>query len=295
MSRLATGKSDTELGRDVVYTYRYLRAGMVGLLVMLVFSVGYQVVMARGCVLGSISGYYFTPVRTVFVGSLCALGALLIAHKARSHEEDVLLDFSGVMAFIVAMVPTVTDSRCPGSATLPAADVANAVRNNIWALIFLVVGGLIARWAINNGTGHVSLTSTGGKVATAICGAVLVIELGFFLLKRESFISLSHGIAAGTMVAGIIAVMVLNAVGQAEDERGRRFRTIYLGVAIALGISLAAAVAMHLWLPGFGHFILLAELIIIALFIAFWVAQTIELWREEPKQIQRQVDSMLPR
>ena len=111
--------------RDVVFTYRYLRGAMIALLLMLLLSVGYQWWWEtdHSCWLGSISAYYYTPARTVFVGSLCALGASLIAYKGHSPEEDVLLNFSGFMAFVVAMVPTVPDGRCgPNAYTQSPAD-----------------------------------------------------------------------------------------------------------------------------------------------------------------------------
>jgi hypothetical protein len=295
VSRIATPKTDAELGLDLIYTYRYLRGGMVALLLMLVFAVGYQVVRAGGCTLGSISAYYFTPARAVFIASLCALGALLIVHKARSHEEDVLLDFSGVMAIVVALVPTVPDTGCTGSSSIPPADVADAVRNNIWSLVFVLAVAMIGRALIaRRASQPPSRLSTGGRVVAFICAGILIAELVFFLVKRDSFIALSHGIAAVTMVGGIIAVMVYNALNQPADERGRRFRRVYYAIAVALGLSLAVAVALHLWLEGFRHFILVTELIVIALFIAFWVAQTIELWREEPEQIRGQVEQATP-
>ena len=146
MTKIARQKSDPELGRDVLYTYRYLRAGTIALLLMLLFAVAYEGIVDGGCFLGSISAYYFTPARTVFVGALFALGALLIVNKARSAEEDVLLDFSGFMAFVVAMVPTVPDVACGPTPTLSTLEVATAVRNNIWALIVVAVTAAIVRY-----------------------------------------------------------------------------------------------------------------------------------------------------
>ena len=104
--------------RDVVQTYRYLRGAMVGLLLALLLSVVLQWWLGtdRSCWLGSISAYYFTPARTVVVGTLCALGIALIAYEGHSPEENVLLDFSGFMALLVAAVPTVPDPRCGPSA-----------------------------------------------------------------------------------------------------------------------------------------------------------------------------------
>ena len=95
-------------------TYRYLRWVMVAALVALFLSVLIQSLMA-GCWLGSVSAYYYTPARTVFVGALIVFGSALIAYKGRAPEEDVALNFAGYMAIVVAMVPTTEDDLCPAS------------------------------------------------------------------------------------------------------------------------------------------------------------------------------------
>ena len=291
MSGIARQKSPVELGRDVLYTYRYVRGGMVALLLMLVLSVLLEALVSSGCFLGSISGYYFTPARTVFVGALFALGALLIVHKGRSPEEDVLLDFSGFMAFVVAMVPTVPDRACGPTPSLTTLEVSNAVRNNIWTLIIVAVAAAIVRAVLARRGQLVRATSTGSRVASIACGLVLVVELGFFLWQRDSFIHVSHGLAAGTMVAGVIAVMVLNAFSQPEHERGSRFKKIYLALAVTLALALLGTVSLHLFIHGFSHLILVAELVVILLFGAFWVVQTAELWQAEVEDIPKQVES----
>ena len=201
--------------RDVVLTYRYLRGAMIALLLMLLLSVGYQWWWEtdHSCWLGSISAYYYTPARSVFVGSLCALGVSLISYRGHSPEEDVLLNFSGLMAFVVAMVPTVPDARCgPNAYTQTPVEIAAAVRNNIWSLVVVAISAaVVAAWLkrgamTRDPTEHPTARSV---VITVLCGAVLLGELTLFLLLRDRFIALSHGIAAGTMVAGVIAVMVL--------------------------------------------------------------------------------------
>ena len=292
MTKIARRKTDPELGRDVLYTYRYLRAGMIALLLMLLFAVAYEGIADGGCFLGSISAYYFTPARTVFVGALFALGALLIVHNARSAEEDVLLDFSGFMAFVVAMVPTVPDGACGPTPTLTTLEVANAVRNNIWALIVVAVLAAIVRYVLARRGELVISATPGSRIASIVCGVVLVVELGFFLWKRDSFIHLSHGIAAATMVAGVIAVMVLNALYQPSTERGVKFRRSYYALAVLLGVALAGTVALHLAIEGFAHIILVAEVVIIVLFGAFWVVQTVEVWPTELDEMRDQVQSV---
>jgi len=283
--------------RNVVYTYRYLRAAMIALLLMLVFSVGYQwwAETARTCWLGSISAYYYTPARTIFVGSLCALGACLIAYKGHSSEEDVLLNFSGFMAFVVAMVPTVPDNLCGPNAysqTLP--EIALAVRNNIWSLIVVtIVAAAIGIWLRRRSSaadrGNPSNLTI---VVWLACGAVLTAEMILFLLLRPRFIEISHGVAAVTMVAGIIAVMVSSAF-RADDRHkalgedgpdaltvqksAKFYKNIYLLIAAALVITLVGSVGVAL-LTNFDHLILWVELVVIVLFGAYWCVQTRELW-----------------
>jgi len=279
--------------RDVVFTYRYLRGAMIALLLMLLLSVGYQWWWEtdHSCWLGSISAYYYTPARTVFVGSLCALGASLIAYKGHSPEEDVLLNFSGFMAFVVAMVPTVPDGRCgPNAYTQTPAEIAAAVRNNIWSLVVVaVLAALVAAWLKRGAmTRDPSERPTLPSVVVSfVCGLVLLAELTLFLVLRDRFIALSHGIAAGTMVAGVIAVMVFSALRAEERHQGTAGRTsasgtvykrIYIAIAVALAVALGATVLTALTVRGFDHLILIAEVIIIVLFAAYWGVQTKELW-----------------
>ena len=276
--------------RDVVLTYRYLRGAMIALLLMLLLSVGYQWWWEtdHSCWLGSISAYYYTPARSVFVGSLCALGVSLIAYKGHSPEEDVLLNFSGLMAFVVAMVPTVPDARCgPNPYTQTPAEIAAAVRNNIWSLVVVaVIAAVVVAWlehgvSTRDPAEHLSARSV---VITVVCGAVLLGELTLFLVLRDRFIALSHGIAAGTMVAGVIAVMVLSALGAEERHRsvashqGAVYKRIYIAIAVALALALAVTVLTALTSSGFDHLVLIAEAIIIVLFCAYWGVQTKELW-----------------
>ena len=276
--------------RDVVYTYRYLRGAMIALLLMLLLAVGYQWWWEtdHSCWLGSISAYYYTPARTVFVGSLCALGASLIAYKGHSSEEDVLLNFSGFMAFVVAMVPTVPDFSCgPNAYTQTPAEIAAAVRNNIWSLVVVAAIGAVIVAALKRGAmarDAAASPTARSVVVTLACAGVLLVELALFLVLRDRFIALSHGIAAATMVAGVIAVMVLSALRTEErhravgDDSGRGYRRIYLAIAVALTAALAATVVAALTVTGFAHLVLVAEVIVIVLFATYWGVQTKELW-----------------
>lgn len=136
---------------DAILTYRYLRISMVAVLVMLAASV-LILAIAETCWLGSVSAYYYTPVRNVFVGALVVFGAALVAYHGSTPEEEALLNLSGCMALVVAFVPTgyatcaapkAADVLVQGLDTAastapdPAAVVVvvdAAVSNNLWSL-----------------------------------------------------------------------------------------------------------------------------------------------------------------
>lgn len=286
----------TDRERDVVYTYRYLRAAMVALLLMMLVSVGLQWLAqlhdtGRSCLLGSISAYYYTPARTVFVGSLCALGAALIAYRGHSGEQEVLLNFSGFMAFVVAMVPTVPDTRCGTSGfALSESEIAAGVQNSIGVLIAVTVvavtvsGGIAVSARRRRARIEVAPRAAASTVCiSVICVGVLLGELTLVTVLRARFIAVSHGVAAATMVAGVIAVMVFSAVQSEERHRGLdsnavSYRRIYRWLAGTLGLLLAATVIYSLMVAGRRPVVLVAEVIVIALFCAYWIVQTTELW-----------------
>ncbi|MFJ8581640.1 DUF998 domain-containing protein [Micromonospora sp. NPDC093277] len=88
-------------------TVRHLRLGIgsVGIALPVVLVVGHLVATRRLTLLDSLSGYYHTEMRDVFVGSLCAVGVFLIAYRYR-RPDDVLGTVAGVLAVAVALFPT---------------------------------------------------------------------------------------------------------------------------------------------------------------------------------------------
>ena len=99
---------------DAIITYRYLRVGLVALVVLLLVSTLITGIQQK-CPLGSISAYFYTTTHAVFVAALCAVGSCLIIYKGQSRTEDLLLNFSGISAFVVAFVPTkAPENPCGG-------------------------------------------------------------------------------------------------------------------------------------------------------------------------------------
>ena len=54
----------------------------------------------------SMSGYYYTPMRNIFVGSLCAIGVFLISYDGYDLADRTITDVAGLCAVCIAWFPT---------------------------------------------------------------------------------------------------------------------------------------------------------------------------------------------
>ena len=177
-------------------TYRYLRGGMPVMLVML----GAALVIERAgasCWQTSISAYYFTAVHAVFIGAICAIGTLLVVYKGSNDTEDVLLNLAGILAFVVAFVPTTRPVLLCGASALPVDAVSeHAVVANVWALVVALVVSRAASWWMYRRTGTGRGRSPLGTVAVWVQRAVLAVGLATLVLAPRWFVANAHGIAA---------------------------------------------------------------------------------------------------
>ncbi|HJV08087.1 MAG TPA: hypothetical protein VJ653_00325 [Acidimicrobiales bacterium] len=267
--------SRDELG-DTLSTYRHLRLAMALLLGLLLTAVFLRAFTAPGiCFEGSISAYYYTSARAVFVGALCALGTCLIVYRGNTDAEDVTLNASGALAFVVAFVPTgapMGGKRCSASNVPSPEELQAATNNNMAAFMLLGLLALVVAIAL---VVRSTRLGNGPKVALFVFGLVLAAGILAFVLWPAGFREHAHLVAAVGTFFGILGVVGLNAWGAQPG----RYRTIYGVIAglmalTAAGIWLAIAVTDE-W----DHAVFVVELLMLVLFLAFWVAQTLELWR----------------
>ena len=263
-------------------TYRYLRGGIPVMLVML----GAALLIERAhasCWQTSISAYYFTSAHGVFIASLCAIGTLLIVYKGSTDTEDVFLNLAGILAFVVAFVPTSRPVLFCGDAALPNAAVTNqAIIRNVWALAVALVVSRVASWWMYRRTGTGRGRSALGNVALWVQRAVLAIGVVTLIVLPDWFVANAHGVAAVAMFAAFIITVLITAflAGRQDDKHPhqRAYHVAYQLISLAMVITLAAAVAAHLILDDFNHVVLVVEVALILEFGAYWVTQTIELW-----------------
>lgn len=280
-------------GDPALLTYRYLRVAIVAVVLVLFVSLTMQIVTDHGR-LGSgeewwhasISAYFYSPVQSIFVGALVGIGTCLIAIKGRHGAEEVLLNFAGMFAFVVALVPT------PLSAAMCTAepyclDVPERVGNNIGTL--LLVGGLVlvlSTWPrrrdLGRGAGWDLWLTWLTWVATGV----------WLLAWPASFVTVAHYAAAVLLFACLVGVAWINGSDHAvtaqalERLRGMSaaayrvwYRSIAVLMAAVLVVGLTVMVMLDRYLPAlFPQTLFVVETLMMVIFALFWTLQTIEYW-----------------
>lgn len=99
----ATGFSRETL----VHSYLFLRRsiGLIGMALPVVL-IGGNLLIGGGDLLSSISGYYYSDLRDVYVGSMCAVGVFLLSYRGYGRVDDIAGNVAAGAAFGVALFPT---------------------------------------------------------------------------------------------------------------------------------------------------------------------------------------------
>lgn len=301
--------SQTERDETLVKSYLYVRVALVAVLLFLGAAVAYQS-LEQGSILASISAYYYTPAQAVFVSALVALGVSMIALQGTTHAEDVLLNVGGMLAPVVAIIPTSrgADFRdavaackesasgagfggpaqpgvdCPTVRALVETAEAN-IDNNMWALFVAGAAGLAVTPTLARHFGKSFLRIRRSYVFAVILYAI---ALAAFIVWRPQFIDLAHYAAAIGLFVSIVLVAIVNAVRHQDLElfvdgklawdsirRALLAHERYARIAVAmLVVALVGIPAAAVQLFPSALFVLEAALIL--LFAVLWIMQTWE-------------------
>lgn len=292
-SRIAAWASTTTAGDGSTTgqrTHRYLRLALVLLVVTLLAAVAAEVIRT-GEVLPSISHYFYTPARNVFVACLVAVSLALLALSGRDLETS-LLDAAAIFAPLIALVPTGFDDdpdamapQCPPDAEcLPAVylpDVHNGVIVYAVAVTLVVATALTVR-ALQRQRLRGTLVT--GALALAV--AALLLALAFAPGISDGFpfnpaLPLSvHFAVTGAFFLAFAAVPVVHALPRRSASASPVAlwqRAIYIAVPLMIVLDLVLMLSlMTLW----PHVVFWGELTALLLFALFWLTQTIQRWPE---------------
>ncbi|MGC5257720.1 hypothetical protein ACPXCG_15330 [Gordonia sp. DT218] len=268
---------------DTIDTYRNIRVGMISLILMLGVAIAIDSI-EEGRIESSISRYYYTSVHAVFIGALCAMGAMLMAYKGRSEVEDVLLNYAGFLAFLVAFIPT------PVTGDQRALTSPDWVRGNVWAACAATAAGLVLWFVFGRLRGYASSPHRTWIGIVARClGVTAVILVVVRLFGHWTWIPGStHDVAAVSMFVGLILVVVFNGLAALADREGGGARSwypwAYAVIALVMALTLIGIVCIVCIVcigPVGASWLFWVEVVLIAEFGVFWVVQTLELWDDE--------------
>lgn len=283
-------------------TYKYLRIVVPLPALWLLGSIAVAAML--GDLRGSISAYYGSPLRDVFVGALMASGICMIAYKGRSKLEDYALNFAGVNAFFVGLVANsfhdvLTKTRAEeakGRVPLVGSEdlklyLGVAVAG--FALV-LAVGLFLDRrlmpW-MTFSWGEQTRAANGLIVFSFAGEAVVLAMVVWLLLGKEdlgafSTYSALHFTAAALLVINLgfaAASYALPGKLRTPDEIGQMVASPRAGAWQVFFAAVPLVMAVVLVVGGIAIWqktpraILHTEWIEIALFVIFWVGAT---WRE---------------
>ncbi len=293
-------------------TYTALRLGVVAVIVALGIAVWREIANSPDdCVQRSLSAYYYTPVRPVFVGALLIIGFAMIVMWGMTLWEDAALNLAGFLLMVVALVPTLDANYCslpsairgqvPDSETKKIADnaliSANAetVSRSFTALlavvaVILVVGAVVGVVLYRRASAERRPTAQAVTAYAVTWGLAAVAVVVYYVLYQDAddpdsaFNHQVHSWSANISVGLIIVAVVLAAIqkGRSDDERKKRWVLFYGLVAAAM--VLAAVVIkggdrfglFSGWSWVDDHATFLVEAVLIALLGIFWTLQTID-------------------
>lgn len=269
---------------DALKTYRYLRIGMIGAVALLAASIAIERSKVD-CFQTSISAYYYTPVRAIFVACMFAVSLSLIAYKGRTTGEDLFLNLAGMAAPIVAVAPTIDIGTCWSAPPFPRPDthgtlanwVINNIDNNFYALLIAGAVAFVVALVILILNLRLGRDEVGVGTVVLVAATAVILLLGWWAIENwDSFNRRAHGIAAVAMFAFLVAAIVANVVTH-KDERGTPWTAMYSSVAALMVLGGVVALLGH---PFGRHEVFALEAWEIGWFAAYWLAQTVENWNE---------------
>jgi hypothetical protein len=166
-----------------VVSYRTMRRaiGCIGISLPFVLAIVNVLLVSKVVLQGSVSGYYYTGVRGVLVGSLCAIGVFLFSYSGYDDWDKWITNAAGLFAIGVALFPT-----APANPSASARAVGY-VHLTCAALLFITLA-VIALWLFRMTEPHRERTPEKRKrdLVYLLCGGV--IALCVVLVPIESLV-----------------------------------------------------------------------------------------------------------
>ena len=278
----------------VLLTYKYLRVTMSAPAVLLLGTMIIDAGSSGWHVETSISGYYGTTVRDVFVGAMIATALCMIVYQGTSRLEDYSLNLMGFFAVFVALVPT---NLAETLASLPEGDrttLLQGLRGSLWAalgtfLIFAIIDHKKVRSEFWRELFRESGSWTKAAVLLTTLVTVLLICLVLWRLFEHDAYAWIHNYAAVALVVCLGVAVASHGwptkaasgdetVASINGGAGTGMYRLIVLLMVLAGIAFAVAKLALDW----AHSVIAIEIAEIVLFYWFWSLETKRLFRRLP-------------
>jgi len=171
-----------------VLSYLALRKAVGGIALTLPFAMAIPWALLHHTVQTSISAYYYTGLRNLFVGFLCAIGMFMLCTRGYDKADEIAGIFSAVCAIGVALFPT-----SPANGASHRQIVVGDVHYMFAAALFLTLAFfclVLFKMSAHNHT--VTARKIQRNRVYTICGIVILVSLAllpaFELLFHASYV-----------------------------------------------------------------------------------------------------------
>jgi hypothetical protein len=164
---------NSESDNSLVLSFLHLRklVGILGIALPIVMILYALLLSPCGGIEQSISAYYHTHMRNVFVGILCGVGVFMITYKGYEPKDTIASSLAGIFAICVAMFPTSDESACEHNG------LVNGTIGDVHILAALGLFGMFAYMSIKLFTltsGNMTNKKKQRNVLYRVCGWTVV-------------------------------------------------------------------------------------------------------------------------
>jgi hypothetical protein len=170
---------------DLTYSYLSLRnaIGWIGILLPFVLMGGMFLIFNGKVIQKTISQYYHTGMRDVFVGSICAIALFLFFYKGYNKWENRSATLAGFFAIGIAWFPTTQAGPL---------DPAGIVHLICASVFFLILAGF-SIFFFTMGASHPTRQKLKRNLIYIVCGVVMIVCLVAIVIFFNFFLDDNPG------------------------------------------------------------------------------------------------------
>jgi hypothetical protein len=159
---------------DLAYSYLALRnaLGWIGILLPFVLMAGMFLIFNGKIIQKTISQYYHTGMRDVFVGSICAIALFLFFYKGYNKWENRVATLAGFFAIGIAWFPTTQSGPLDFSGKI----------HLICASVFFIILALFSIFFFTMGKIHPTKRKLKRNIIYVACGVVMIVCLAAIVI-----------------------------------------------------------------------------------------------------------------